>query len=102
MKNVMINITEDEFFEKYKPIKNHINLNAAFDGCMFETYGDEINFVFNVLKSDNKNVWTIIESDDTIYYISGYHLVNRFGYLITEESVPEGLEISVVLDMNND
>ena len=38
-------ITENEFFNTYKPITNHINPNAPFDGCMFETYGEEFEYV---------------------------------------------------------
>ena len=30
-------MTYDEFLEKHKPIQNHIDKNAGFDGMMFET-----------------------------------------------------------------
>jgi len=32
-----------------------------------------------------KRVWTILESEDTITIASGFHYVNRMGYLITAE-----------------
>jgi len=35
----------DEWCDTYKPITNHLDSNASFDGAMFETYGDEVEFV---------------------------------------------------------
>ena len=48
----------DEWCDTYKPIINHIDSNASFDngdgGIMFETYGDEVEFV----KSQSPaNIW---------------------------------------------
>ena len=44
-----IEMTEEEWFETYKPIPNHIDENASFNdgehGYMFETYGEEVEFV---------------------------------------------------------
>lgn len=49
---------------------------------MFETYGAEIDFV----RSQEPNlVWTIVEGDnDTMFFLKGFHLVNRLGFFITE------------------
>jgi len=80
-------MTEDEFLEHYKPIKNHLDDNASWDGCMFETYGKELEFV---KAYDGKHVWTLLEGDEGTYISSGFHFVNRMGYLITE--VAFGLE----------
>jgi len=99
-------MTEDEFYKKYHPVKNHLNDNASFDGCMFETYGKEIDYIrkMNYIKEMNSNtdtnrkIWTIVEYEDNIYYLSGYHWVNRLGFLVTEEAVPEDIEIEVILD----
>ena len=102
-KNKLIRMSEDEFYEKYNPVKNHLDANAAFDGCMFETYGTEVEYVSAFAKNENKNkVWTIIEAEGNFYYLSGYHIVNRFGYLITEEAVPENEEYEVLLDTEVD
>ena len=35
------NITEEEFDNYFEREKNHIDKNASFDGCMYETYGEE-------------------------------------------------------------
>lgn len=91
------NLTEEQFDDCFTLIDNHIDDNAAFDGKMFETYGDEIAFVIEMSKQNR--VITIIESDNgdevddegyiipNMYYVSGMHHVNRIGYLITEEPI---------------
>ena len=88
-------LTEDEFYNKFNCIKNHLDTNASFGGCFFETYGQELEFVKN---SPQNKTWTILEVDGEMYYSSGYHIVNRFGYFITEEEVEEGIEFEVKID----
>ena len=84
MPNLKI-LTEDEWFEQFKPIPNHLDENASFNdgdqGYMFETYGDELEFV----KAQEPNrIWTYSDGDDGGTYISdGYHVVNRIGYFVT-------------------
>ena len=84
MPNLKI-LTEDEWFNTYKPIANHLDENASFNdgdqGYMFETYGDELEFV----KAQEPNrIWTYSDGDDGGTYISdGYHVVNRIGYFVT-------------------
>lgn len=95
----MKKITEDQFWEQFKPVQNHLESNASFDGCMFETYGDELAYVSKQLK--NRTVWTIVEGEnDTLYYLSGYRVVNRLGFFITE--VPYTEETEVVIDIEMD
>ena len=83
--NELIELTEEEWFEQFKPIPNHIDLNASFNdgenGYMFETYGDEVDFVKE--QKINK-IWTYGEGDDGGTYIwSGWRVINRLGYFIT-------------------
>jgi hypothetical protein len=92
-------ITEDMFWETYKPKKNHIDDNASFDGCMFETFGEEVKYVVQVANDPKttKTVWTITHDDgsdgeEKMYYSAGYHLVNRIGYIITEKEYETGIE----------
>jgi hypothetical protein len=68
--------------EKFRPIKNAINPDSGWNGTMFETYGEELNFV---LKQDPHNIWTWWDVDGGSELVAGYHLVNRIGYFITEE-----------------
>ena len=92
---------EIELFEWdkfYSPVKNHLDENASLDGIMFETYGEELQYV---LKQDIKSVWTYIQGDDGVYIIPNYHLVNRIGYFIT--STPwENEDVSVIVSLDRD
>ena len=73
----------DEFVAKYRPQQNHIDNNAAFDGCMYETYCAELLYVQSV---SGFRVWTVVETDSgNLETVNGYHHVNRMGYIITEE-----------------
>jgi hypothetical protein len=74
-------MTEDEWYEKYKPIKNHLDPNASWNGEMFETYGEEIEFV----KSTPDNfVWTLLDVDGESIITNGQSWVNRMGYFVCE------------------
>lgn len=78
----MAKIKEDVFWDEYKPIKNHLVKDASYDGCMFETYGEEKEFV---AKQHHKKIWTIVDAEGELVIIAGWHFVNRMGYLITEK-----------------
>jgi len=81
-----VEIDFDEWCDTYKPIKNHIDTNASFDGEMFETYGDEVEFV---KQQDPAYIWMYGDGDDGGSYIwSGWHFVNRIGYFITDVPCP--------------
>jgi len=83
----------DEWFDTYKPIPNNIDTNASFDGHMFETYGDEVEFV---KKADPAYIWTYGDGDDGGSYVwNGWHFVNRIGYFITEVPCPADTTIQV-------
>jgi len=88
----------DEWVETYKPISNHIDTNASFDGLMFETYGDEVEFV----KSANPDcIWTYGDGDDGGSYVwNGWHFVNRIGYFITEVPCPADTTIQIQVSHN--
>lgn len=83
----------DTFFEVYKPIKNPFDSNASFDGHMFETYGEEVEFV---KQQDESKIWMFGDGDDGGGYIwSGWGFVNRIGYFITEVPAPADTTIQV-------
>ena len=91
-------MAEQEWFDLYKPIKNKIDSNASVNGHMFETYGDELNYV---ISQDLNKIWTYSDDDNGTPYISnGYHLVNRIGYFITEVPVKE--EEVIIVDMEKE
>jgi hypothetical protein len=70
--------------------------STAFDADqagMLETYGDDLNLVLKINKKTPKRVWTMVDADDGMYLLQGYHLVNRVYYVITnEEAVSEDEE----------
>jgi hypothetical protein len=72
-------LNEDDFFARFKPVLNHIDPNCGFDGCMFETFGEELA---HVQAQDRNCVWTILDCDGQLLIESGFHFVNRIGYLI--------------------
>jgi hypothetical protein len=96
--NNFIELTFDEWCDTYKPINNHIDTNASFDGAMFETYGDEVEFV----KSQSpENIWMYGDGDDGAAYLwSGWGFVNRIGYFITEVPCPPDTTIQVLVSFN--
>ena len=84
-----MNLTEEDFDRKYTP---NIKLKSeCFDdkSGRFETFGNDLK---TVLAQEEKYVWTCIDGDDGMYFISGYHLVNRIYYLVTNEPWEESEE----------
>ena len=69
----------DEWAKKFKPIKNHLSKDP--DEKMYETYGEEVEFV---QKADNRYIWTYLQGDESDLVCAGYHYVNRLGYYISE------------------
>jgi hypothetical protein len=51
---------EDEFFARFKPVRNHIDPSGGFDGCLFETFGEELA---HVQAQDRRLVWIILDCD---------------------------------------
>jgi hypothetical protein len=98
MSTNFIELTMEEWETTYKPIYNHIDEHASFQdgsgqGIMFETYGDEVEFV----KSQSPaNIWMYGSGDDGGLYIwSGWGFVNRLGYFITEVPCPPDTHIQI-------
>ena len=99
MTTTYLKLTEAEFDDQYELVPNHLNPEASWQpahgqGCLFETYGEELAFV---RRQDPHTVWTLVDGadDDATYLLSGFHLVNRIGYLISRSPVPEGTDIEV-------
>jgi hypothetical protein len=88
----------DDWCDTYKPITNHIDNNASFDGAMFETYGDEVAFV---KEQPEDRIWMYGDGDDGGSYIwSGWGFVNRLGYFITEVPCPPDTTIQIRVSFN--
>jgi hypothetical protein len=80
-----MDINWKDFDHEFKPLKNHIDKHASFEGIMFETYGLERDFVLEQYRINPLTIWTIIEGDNGDSFLqSGFHYVNRLGYIITK------------------
>ena len=88
-----IEMTEEEWFNTYKPIKNNLVESSSFDDHMFETYGEEVEFV---KAQDENRIWMLGDGDDGGMYIwNGWGFVNRIGYFVTEVPCPPDTTIQV-------
>jgi hypothetical protein len=102
MTNSLIEMSEEEFDAHYPLLTNHLNPHASWvygegPGCLFESYGEELAFV---RQQDLRTIWTLVDGDDADQYVvSGYHFVNRIGYLISTVPVPDGIDIQVHIPM---
>jgi calcineurin-like phosphoesterase family protein len=88
-------LTIEDFYNKYTTEHNQVLLKTlkegispddmcSFGGCMYETFGEEVEYVKQV---PNNRIWTVVDGDgDDLIIIAGYHFVNRLGYLITNEA----------------
>jgi hypothetical protein len=75
----MKTLTEEEFDTQFTPV-------PAADGDAVRPSDDGLD------KASTK-LWTIVDGDDGgLYAVSGWHLVNRVGYLLTEEDWTEPTE----------
>lgn len=96
-----IELSEDAFAALFPLRTNYLNPGASWQnadgiGCLFETYGDEFEYVEHC---DPRRIWTLVDDDDgSQSLLSGFHIVNRVGYLVGDELVPAGVAIRVRLD----
>lgn len=78
-------MTYDAWIERFEPIPNPFDKNAGIDGCLFQPYGQEWDFVKNAPEGC---VWTLTITDLTrtsvMHIGDGVHIVNREGYLVTK------------------
>ena len=83
----------DAWTEKYLPIQNHLVTDASWNGTMFETYGNEYDYV---AAQPEQNVWTWVDGDTGTWIVNGLHHINRIGYFITEQPCElDNIEIQV-------
>lgn len=88
----------NEFEKEFKPLKNHLDNNASLDGSMYETYGAEYEYILEIDKKEPNKVWTYLDTDNGPILTSGFHTVNRIGYLITNEGFDLDTFIEVIDD----
>ena len=89
-----VSMTWSEFVDFFKPIKNHFSNDP--DNLMFETYGEELEFVN---KANPHNIWTYLDTDGGSVTVEGFHYVNRIGYYITEVPWIDATSYEIDLEM---
>lgn len=72
----------DEWEVQFRPIKNSLRDDAPYDGRMFETFGEEEDYV---KRQDPRLIWTVLDCDGLLWLSPGWHFVNRFGYFVTQK-----------------
>lgn len=87
----MYKLPFDEWEATYQPMTNAI----TNDSDKYETYGDELEYI---LQQDDRHVWTEMDSGEGISIVSGYHLVNRINYYITNKPWTDDIEVPVCVD----
>ena len=88
-------LSEAEFIARFRPLPNIINAAAGFDGMLYDTFGAELAYV---QAADPARVWTIIKNGDRLFILSGWHVVDRFGYLLTALPCPAGMTIEAEVE----
>lgn len=96
-------IKENTFYTTYKPQENHITKaasqfedHAPYNNLMYETFGEEEAYVRSIAQKEPERVWTLLDCDGKIILCSGFHYVNRFGYIICEKSFELNANITVI------
>lgn len=72
---------------EFGPIPNHLEPDCGLDGCLYETFGDELDHVRSVLAQAPARIWTVVEAEGKWYITHGFRHVNRIGYLVTERAL---------------
>ena len=87
-------ISEDQFDDLYQPIPNHFN-----DSWFYETYGEELDYILTLANEGTNTVWNYQDDDNGVPCLtSGYHLVNRIGYVVTHIPYKSDDDIYVKLE----
>lgn len=85
-------LTEIDFDQKYTPNSKLKSENFDQGDGRFETFGKDLELV---LATEDQFIWTCLDGDYGTYLVSGYHLVNRIYYLITNEPWTEQEEYKI-------
>jgi len=80
----------DNWIDQFKPQPNHFDTGHGLDfgngNCLYETFGEELAFITRLQEKKPNSIWTLVDVDGEMIISEGFHLVNRMGYLITENS----------------
>jgi len=96
----------EQWLEVFKPRVNHLDEFASFDngegGLMFETYGEELDYVRKVFNGNPKRrIWTYVDGHDGTYIVDDYRIVNRIGYFVCDVPYEDGEQYEVQVSRND-
>lgn len=91
-------ISYEDWEQKYIPARNHLDQNASWNGVMYETYGVEYEYVKRVAQKDPQSVWTLVDDGENATITNGLLFVNRMGYFVTVNPLEEDITFMEVLD----
>lgn len=75
----------EDWVHRFVPITNPDG-NESWGGFLFETHGTEYYRVRDAARAQPGTVWTLLDCDGQFVIADGMHMVNRFGYFITERA----------------
>jgi hypothetical protein len=77
----------DEWENKYTALKNpKSDDDEGLSAIMFETYGEELEAVRS---HESNKIWTVRDTEYGLLLTAGFGLVDRFGYILSEQSYEE-------------
>lgn len=95
--SLMVEFNFDSFVEEFEPMPNQFNKDASFCGYMFETYGEESEFIKLESQKNPKNIWTALDDDERgVVIINGYYVLDSIGYFISKKEFPDGVTYQIV------
>lgn len=96
----MRTITEDAWIDTYKPIPSPVPGNGFDygDGCTLIA-GQKPDEIAALDRADPSCIWTVLDGDPHPVIVSGRHLVNCLGHIIT--TVPRGDDEDVEVEMDD-
>ncbi len=101
MAHRVINLSEEQFDRLFPLVRNHLDSSATWSvgetgGCLFGLSAAEIAFV---AAQDPCCVWTWVDGDEgQPLVLSGFHYVNRIGYLVSTRPRRQDLDVEVTLE----
>mgnify|MGYP003647659916 FL=1 len=98
----MKNISIDNWLDEYKPLENVNDVGYVFSiddtNYEFNTYGEDLEKIKSLWKTDPLKVWTLLEVDDVHYIVNGFLYANRVSYLITEKNAAINEDYEIIVE----
>lgn len=82
------------FIEEFRPLPNPFDEHAAYDGFLLGIAGHEFQYVQEILDKDPNRIWTYMDCDEDWPVLnSGFSVINRLGYVVTERPATGFVEV---------